>query len=77
MRAHTGDWIVVESLHLGGERRRGQVVRLEHPDGSPPYLVHWTDHDRETVFFPGPEAHLEFPEKSSGESAAPPRRGGA
>ena len=60
MRAHVGDWIVVESLHLGGPRRRGQIVGLEHPDGTPPYVVHWIEDDRETVFFPGPEAHLEF-----------------
>jgi uncharacterized protein DUF1918 len=60
MRAHLGDWIVVESLHIGGERRRGQIVGLDHPDGSPPYVVHWVDGDRETVFFPGPEAHIEF-----------------
>ncbi len=59
MRAHVGDWIVVEAVHLGGPRRRGLIVRLEHPDGTPPYVVRWTEDDRETLFFPGPEAHLE------------------
>jgi hypothetical protein len=59
MQAHVGDWIVVESLHVGGEVRRGRVVRLEHPDGTPPFVVHWTHDDRETVFVPGPEAHIE------------------
>ncbi|MFI0724141.1 DUF1918 domain-containing protein [Streptomyces sp. NPDC021224] len=58
MHAEVGDWIVVEALHLDGPRRRGQIVGLEHPDGSPPYVVRWTEDDRETVFFPGPEAHL-------------------
>ncbi len=61
MRAHVGDWIVVEALHLGGERRRGQIVGLEHEDGTPPYVVRWTEDDRETLFFPGPEAHIESP----------------
>lgn len=60
MRAQVGDWIVVESRHLGGERRRGQIIRLNHPDGTPPYVVRWTDNDRETVFFPGPETHIAF-----------------
>lgn len=59
MRAHVGDWLVVESRHLNGPRRRGQIVRLEHPDGTPPYVVRWIEDDRETVFFPGPESHLE------------------
>lgn len=58
MHAEIGDWIVVEALHLDGPRRRGQIVGLEHPDGTPPYVVRWTEDDRETVFFPGPEAHL-------------------
>lgn len=34
-------------------------MRVEHADGSPPYTVKWTDDDRETLFFPGPEAHVE------------------
>jgi hypothetical protein len=59
MHAHVGDWIVVESPHLGGQRRRGQIVRLEHSDGTPPYVVHWTDDDHESVLFPGPGAHVE------------------
>ncbi|WP_225848837.1 DUF1918 domain-containing protein [Streptomyces sp. HPF1205] len=59
MRAHVGDWIVVESRHLDGPRRRGRIMRLEHPDGTPPYVVRWIENDRETVFFPGPETHLE------------------
>jgi hypothetical protein len=59
MRARVGDWIVVEPVHLDGHRRRGQVIGLEHSDGTPPYTVRWTEDDRETLFFPGPEAHIE------------------
>ncbi|WP_433498887.1 DUF1918 domain-containing protein [Sphaerimonospora sp. CA-214678] len=34
--------------------------RLHNPDGSPPYTVHWLDEEKhETLFFPGPEAHIE------------------
>lgn len=59
MRARVGDWIVVESLHLGDHRRRGQILGIDHPDGEPPYLVRWLDDDHESLFFPGPEAHVE------------------
>ncbi|MGR6998946.1 DUF1918 domain-containing protein [Yinghuangia aomiensis] len=38
--------------------RVGEVVEVRHPDGTPPYLVRWTDDDRETLFFPGPETHV-------------------
>lgn len=59
MRAHVGDWIVVAPVHLGGQCRKGRIVRLDHRDGTLPYVVRWTGNDRETVF--GPEAHLEAP----------------
>ncbi|NYI04519.1 DUF1918 domain-containing protein [Allostreptomyces psammosilenae] len=63
MGVHVGDWIVVEPVHLGAHRRRGEVVRLAHPDGSPPYYVRWEGEDKETLFFPGSEAHLENPQE--------------
>lgn len=74
VRAHVGDWIVVESVHLGGQRRRGQILRLEHPDGTPPYVVRWTEDDRETVFFPGPEAHIESADEHTAHRSAFPDR---
>ncbi len=59
MRAEHGDWLIVESPHTGEIRRRGQVLEAHGPDGSPPFLVRWTDDDHESLFFPGPDAHLE------------------
>ncbi|TDT97362.1 uncharacterized protein DUF1918 [Streptomyces sp. 846.5] len=59
MRAETGDWIVVESLHIGDHRRRGRIMSVERSDGAPPYTVHWLDDGHESLFFPGPEAHIE------------------
>ena len=35
MRAHIGDLIEV------GHGRRGLVIGLTYPDGSPPYIVKW------------------------------------
>jgi hypothetical protein len=63
MRAHVGDWLVVESRHLDEHVRRGRIVRMDHPDGTPPYVVHWTEDDRETLFFPGPETHVQPEER--------------
>jgi hypothetical protein len=58
MRAFEGDWIVVESPQTGQMRREGLVVGVRHSDGSPPYLVRWTDDDHESLVFPGPDARI-------------------
>ncbi|MDI2124776.1 DUF1918 domain-containing protein [Yinghuangia seranimata] len=62
MKAQVGDWIVVESPHVGEPRRIGLVIGVEQADGAPPYTVRWTEDDHESLFFPGPEAHVEKPE---------------
>jgi Domain of unknown function (DUF1918) len=59
MNAKVGDWLVVERVHLGEPRRRGQIVELHHQDGTPPYLVRWTDTNETTLVFPGPDARVE------------------
>ena len=63
MKAQNGDWLVVESLHVGEHRRCGQVVDVRGTDGEPPYLVHWNDDDRETLFFPREGTHVVPPDK--------------
>jgi hypothetical protein len=62
MKAHVGDRLVVEGVHVGEHRRVGVVVELRHEDGSPPYLVHWEDSGQDALFFPGPEARVETTE---------------
>lgn len=56
--AAPGDWLVVKGTHLQVPRRVGLVVEVRHTDGSPPFLVRWTDNDLETLVFPGPDAEL-------------------
>jgi hypothetical protein len=58
MKAAIGDRIVIASTRLDGPVRDGRVVELRHPDGSPPYLVEWSDDGQQALFFPGPDAHL-------------------
>ncbi|MEU4689962.1 DUF1918 domain-containing protein [Actinoplanes sp. NPDC023714] len=70
MRAHVGDRIVVEGVHLGDERRIGIITVVGHDDGGPPYHVHWLDNGRTTLFYPGPESHI-VPGHGSPQSAVP------
>ncbi|GGS28353.1 MULTISPECIES: DUF1918 domain-containing protein [Actinokineospora] len=58
MRAHPGDWLVVERADDHREARRGHIEEVAHPDGTPPYLVRWTDTERRALVFPGPDAHI-------------------
>ncbi|MER5461215.1 pyridoxamine 5'-phosphate oxidase family protein [Streptomyces sp. NPDC002668] len=59
MRAQLGDQLVVESPTTGVTRRDGEIVGLHHEDGTPPYDVRWSDTERITLVFPGPDAHVQ------------------
>ena len=59
MRAHVGDRVVLEGVHVGAPRRVGVVTALRHDDGTPPYTVRWLDDGHETLVFPGPDARVE------------------
>ena len=58
MKAVAGDTVIVEGTHVSSHRRQGEIVEVHDPNGAPPYLVHWTDTDSESLFFPGPDAHI-------------------
>lgn len=62
MRAHDGDWLVVEPEHVGGARRRGLILQVRGAGGAPPYLVRWADSGHEGLVFPGPGARIERPQ---------------
>lgn len=68
MKANIGDRIVVESVHLGGERRIGVVTGVDHTDGSPPYQVRWLSDGHSTLFFPGPESRVEPAQHTSSQA---------
>ncbi len=70
MKARVGDWVVVERDSAGLPSRRGLVEELRHPDGTPPYLVHWLDTDTRTLVFPGPDARV----VPAGEAVGPSAR---
>jgi hypothetical protein len=58
MKASVGDEVVVESAVLSGTVRRGRVVEVRHPDGTPPFVVEWHDTGERTVFVPGPDTRV-------------------
>ena len=55
MYAEVGNWLVVHSRSVDVPTREGLIVEVPHADGSPPYVVHWLDHDRLSTVFPGPD----------------------
>jgi hypothetical protein len=66
--ARSGDRLVVRSLHVGGPVRDGEILEVRHDDGSPPYVVRWSDTGHQALVFPGPDAFVEHfqPDAASG-----------
>jgi hypothetical protein len=64
MKAEVGDRIVVASGTLHRPIRDGEILQTG-PDGGGPYLVRWSD-GNESLFFPGPDAHVEHVERDAG-----------
>ncbi|CAM3633351.1 DUF1918 domain-containing protein [Smaragdicoccus niigatensis] len=58
MRAKPGDWLVVESRSDGEHSRRALIQEVHSADGSPPYVIRWTDSGHEVLMFPGPDSHV-------------------
>ena len=63
MFAAVGDRLVVRSTHVDGPVRNGEIIEVKHGDGSPPYVVRWSDDGHEALVFPGPDAFVEHHEQ--------------
>jgi hypothetical protein len=59
MHGEVGDRLILEGIRVGIPRRVGVLTAVRHADGTPPYDVRWLDTGRESLVFPGPEAHVE------------------
>lgn len=59
MFASVGDRLVVRSNHVDGPVRDGEIIEVRHEDGSPPYVVRWSDSGHEALVFPGPDAEVQ------------------
>jgi hypothetical protein len=58
MRAHPGDWLVVETSTLDRRSIRGRIEEVTGPNGEAPFRVRWTKDDHVSIFFPGPDARV-------------------
>lgn len=67
MFAAPGDRLIVHSKHVGGPVRDGEILEVRHADGTPPYLVRWSDTGHEALCFPGPDAEIQHFERESPE----------
>lgn len=71
MKASVGDRIVVASTIVDQPTRDGRVVEVRHEDGSPPYVVEWSDTGERTLVFPGPDTHVSHPSEPRTPAPAP------
>jgi hypothetical protein len=68
MKAEVGDRIVVASGTLHRPIRDGEIRQVGEGGGGP-YLVQWSD-GNESLFFPGPDAHVEHVPREAGDGGA-------
>ncbi|MFE3997678.1 DUF1918 domain-containing protein [Nocardioides sp. YIM B13467] len=59
MYAAVGDRLVVRGHQVGEPVRDAEILEVRHEDGSPPYLVRWSDNGHEALVFPGSDAFVE------------------
>lgn len=59
MFAAVGDRLVVKGTHVDDAERDGEILEVKHADGSPPYVVRWSDTGHESLVFPGPDAQVQ------------------
>ncbi len=55
MRAQVGDRLLPEGRD---SRRAALIIGLQHPDGSPPYVVRWLADGHVALVSPGPYARI-------------------
>lgn len=60
MRATVGDRILVHGRTVGAGEHQGQIVEVRGEEGSPPYLVRFTD-GHEALVFPGSDCEITSP----------------
>jgi len=61
MHATVGDRIVIRSVHEGEHDRDGEVLEVHGPEGTPPFLVRWSDDGHTSLLFPSADAYIAHP----------------
>ena len=68
MFAEVGDRLVVRNLHVGEVVKDGEIIEVPHADGTPPYVVRWSDDGHTSLVFPGPDAYVQHFEHATAAS---------
>ena len=59
VHAEPGDRLVIHGHHQGEPGRDAEILEARGPEGSPPFLVRWSDTGHEAIFYPGSDASVE------------------
>jgi len=68
MKANVGDRLITEGVE---GQRECLIIRLQHEDGSPPYVVRWLSDGHIALVFPGPYTRLVHCEDRRGRGNPP------
>lgn len=68
MYARPGDRRVIRGHHVGDPDRDAEILDVRREDGSPPYLVRWSDNGHEGLFFPESDAFVQHVEHDADRS---------
>lgn len=58
MQAELHDKLTVKGRHQGDGDRHGEIIEIHGDNGTPPYLVRWSD-GAQTLFFPSADTVVE------------------
>ena len=61
MHAVQGDRLLVKGRTTGQAPHTGEILETQGPDGTPPFLVKWSNDGHVGLIFPGPDAIVEHP----------------
>jgi len=68
MRAKVGDRLIIKGHHVGEPTRDAEILEVRGPQGSPPWVVRWSDTGTEGLFFPGSDAQVQHFEPAGSAS---------
>ena len=71
MRGQVGDRISVRATHVGERVRDGQIMEVRGPDGSPPYVVEWSETGHRGLYYPDTDAVIHHGETHAETKGAP------
>jgi hypothetical protein len=70
MKAKPGDRIIIAPPRIETPVREGEILETRGPDGTPPFLVLWTD-GHEGLLFPGPGSILQLGAAGAAQESEP------